>query len=87
MGASLLAAVGLPELIAGDLREYERLAVRLGKNPGELQQLKNKLAVNRLTYPLFYTRRFVVNLEKAYREMWEIYAAENSPQLIAVGEK
>ncbi len=57
MGASLLTAVGLPELIVGDLREYERLAVRLGKNAGELQQLKKKLAVNRLTYPLFDTRR------------------------------
>jgi protein O-GlcNAc transferase len=42
------------------------------------------LAGNRLTYPLFDTRRFVGNLEKAYRAMWEIYAAGGKPQLIAV---
>jgi protein O-GlcNAc transferase len=87
VAASLLTAVGLPELIAGDLREYERLAVRLGKNAGELQQLKEKLAGNRLTYPLFDTRRFVGNLEKAYRAMWEIYAAGKQPQIIAVREE
>ncbi|MCU0518358.1 MAG: hypothetical protein MUC60_16130 [Oscillatoria sp. Prado101] len=30
VGASLLTAVGLPELIVGNLREYETMAVRLG---------------------------------------------------------
>ncbi|WP_017721012.1 O-linked N-acetylglucosamine transferase, SPINDLY family protein [Kamptonema formosum] len=87
VGASLLSAVGLPELIAGDLREYETMAVRLGKNAGELQQLREKLAANRLTYPLFDTRRFVINLEKAYRAMWEIYAAGGKPQMILVREE
>ncbi|MBW4497871.1 MAG: TIGR03032 family protein [Oscillatoria princeps RMCB-10] len=87
VAASLLSAVGLPELIVGDLREYERLAVRLGKNAGELRQLKDKLAGNRLTYPLFDTRRFVGNLEKAYQAMWEIYAAGGKPQMIAVREE
>ncbi len=87
VGASLLTAVGLPELIAGDFHEYEKLAVRLGKNAGELRQLKEKLAANRLTYPLFDTRRFVRNLENAYRAMWEIYAQGKKPEHIFVEEK
>lgn len=86
VGASLLRAVGLPELIALDLREYKKMAVRLNNSSTKLQQLKKKLAVNWLFYPLFDTRRFVVNLSRAYRAMWEIYAAGKKPQLIAVGD-
>ncbi|MCU0518357.1 MAG: hypothetical protein MUC60_16125 [Oscillatoria sp. Prado101] len=52
-----------------------------------MQQLKDKLAANRLTYPLFDTRRFVRNLESAYRAMWEIYAAGGKPQMIEVREE
>ena len=48
--------------------------------------MKEKLAVSWLTYPLFDTRRFVRNLEKAYRAMWEIYAAGGKPQMMAVRE-
>lgn len=70
VSASLLTALGLPELIVRDLGEYERLATRLGRQPGELRLLREKLAAQRATQPLFDTPRFVGDLEAAYDEMW-----------------
>ncbi|MEH1941448.1 MAG: TIGR03032 family protein [Nostoc sp.] len=84
VGASLLRAVGLPDLIANNLEQYEQLAIHLGRFPTALQELKQRLAQNRTTYPLFDTPRFTRNLELAYFAMWEIYAAGNPPKTIEV---
>ncbi len=73
VASSLLTAVGLPELITHTPAEYEDLAVSLAKSPKSLKLLKEKLIKNRLTYPLFNTKKFVSNLEKAYLTMWENY--------------
>jgi len=73
VASSILTAIGLPELITYSLKEYEETAIQLAKNPKKLIKLKNKLAKNRLTQPLFDTPRFVKDLEKAYQEMWKIY--------------
>ncbi|MEH2327498.1 MAG: TIGR03032 family protein [Nostoc sp.] len=82
VAASLLTAVGLPDLITNNLKEYEQLAIHLGHSPIALQELKQRLAQNRTTYPLFDTPRFTRNLELAYFAMWEIYAAGNPPKTI-----
>ena len=55
VGASLLKAVGLPELVAGSPQEYEALALELATQPEKLQALRARLAENRLTRPLFDT--------------------------------
>ena len=69
VAASLLGAIGLPELITGDLHEYEAMAVRLATNPDVLAGTKRKLAANRLTTPLFDTARYTRQLEAAYATM------------------
>jgi len=71
VAASLLHAVGMPELITHSLEEYEELAVRLATQPDELAALREKLAYNRLRTPLFDTERFARHLERAYEMMWE----------------
>ena len=71
VGASLLRSVGLPELIAGSLAEYEQLAHSLACNPERLALIKAKLMRNRDTAPLFDTKRFARDLEGAYVAMWE----------------
>lgn len=71
VAASLLYAVGMPELITHSLAEYEDLAVRLATHPDELAALREKLAYNRLRTPLFDTERFARHLERAYEMMWE----------------
>ncbi|MGE0083702.1 MAG: tetratricopeptide repeat protein [Desulfococcaceae bacterium] len=86
VSASLLHAVGLPELVTHSLEEYEALAVRLACKPEELRGIREKLAVNRLREPLFDTRRYAANLEKAFENMWEIFLAGEKPRMIAVKE-
>jgi protein O-GlcNAc transferase len=84
MSASSLAAIGLPELIVPNLKEYTALAVRLAKNPAELNSIKLKLEKNRLTAPMFDTPRFANSLEKAYRQMWQIFQSSENPRPINV---
>jgi protein O-GlcNAc transferase len=71
VAASLLHAVGLPELITTSDAEYEALAVTLATTPGRLQTLRNRIAENRLNTPLFDTERFTRRLETAFRRMHE----------------
>jgi protein O-GlcNAc transferase len=84
VAASLLKAVGLPELITTSLEDYEALALKLAKDPPLLASLKDRLARNRDTYPLFNTERFTRHIEAAYTTMWERHQRGESPQAFAV---
>ena len=79
VAASLLNAIGLPELISNSQEEYEALAIELASNPQKLIALKQKLASNRLTTPLFDTPQFTKGLEQAYIQMYERYQADLPP--------
>ena len=70
VSASLLHAVGLPDLIARNLDHYREILLRHGRDPAARAALKAKLAANRLTTPLFNTDHFARKLEAAYRAMW-----------------
>ncbi|HET9404682.1 MAG TPA: tetratricopeptide repeat protein [Burkholderiales bacterium] len=82
MAGSLLTSAGMPELIVRSLPEYETSALRLARTPGELSALREKLARNRSTAPLFDTPGFVRYLESAYERMWHNYLAGNEPRRI-----
>jgi predicted O-linked N-acetylglucosamine transferase (SPINDLY family) len=69
MGASLLRAIGLPELITETPEAYETLAVRLATQPEELAALKRKLAGNLPGSRLFDTERATRDLEAAFTLM------------------
>jgi len=71
--ASMLNAVGVNELIALTGKEYENLAIELANNPKKLQQIKNKLNNNKISKPLFNTKLFTKNIEKAYSIIYEEY--------------
>lgn len=71
VAASLLTAVGLPELITGSLEAYEALALDLAGNPGRLSAIKARLAANRETAPLFDTDLSRRHIEAAYATSWE----------------
>jgi protein O-GlcNAc transferase len=71
VGASLLYAIGLPELVTTSLAEYEALALALASDPDRLATIREKLMRNRLTEPLFDTVRYTRDLEAAYETMWE----------------
>ena len=84
VGASLLQAVGLPELVTESLAEYEALALRLARDPALLQALRDKLAGNAGRSPLFDTDRCRRDLEAAYTTMWEAAKCGAPPQAFAV---
>ena len=69
MAASLLTAVGLPELIADNADDYAALALKLAAYPQQLAGLRARLAQQRMDSPLFDTAPFCRGLESAYREM------------------
>jgi predicted O-linked N-acetylglucosamine transferase (SPINDLY family) len=69
VAASLLSAIGLPELVTENLADYERLALALARDPARLEELKEKLARNLATTPLFDADRFRQSIEAAYIRM------------------
>jgi predicted O-linked N-acetylglucosamine transferase (SPINDLY family) len=84
VGASLLRAVGLPELIAGDPAAYEARAIELARHPERLAELRTKLEANRLREPLFDTAAFARALESAYQTMWQRHASGAPPAPFSV---
>ncbi|MDP6624463.1 MAG: tetratricopeptide repeat protein [Alphaproteobacteria bacterium] len=69
VGASLVAAAGLDELIVATPSEYEETALELARNPGRLLNLRQRLQAGRETCALFDTAGLVGHLEAAFAEM------------------
>jgi len=84
VAASLLNAVGLPELVTRDLDDYAALAQALAADPARLSGLRRKLADNLQGAPLFDTERYRRHLEAAYVRMWERRERGDAPQGFAV---
>ena len=84
VAASLLKAVGLPELIASTLDDYENMAAELACDAERLAGIKRRLADDRLTHPLFDAQRFAAHLEAAYRSMYERYQHDLPPEQFIV---
>ena len=84
VATSLLNAIGLPELVTRTREEYETLAIELAIHPEKLALIKEKLARNRLTTPLFDTQLFTRHIESAYKAMYARYQAGLPPDHIHV---
>jgi protein O-GlcNAc transferase len=84
VAASLLRAIGLPELVTASLNEYEALARTLAQDPARLTAIRQKLARNRDTAPLFDTARTTRDLETAYAIMWERAQRGEPPEPFSV---
>jgi len=84
VGASLLTALGLPELIADSLEDYESIALDLARHPQKMTSLREKLAVLRGTSPLFDTARYTRHLESAYTAMSTRYRDGLPPAALCI---
>jgi len=84
VAASLLRAVGLPELITATESEYEELAVALAHNPQRLQALRLHLQQNHLTAPLFDCQTYTRHLESAYTAVYDRHHAGLPPDHIHI---
>ncbi|WP_140918300.1 O-linked N-acetylglucosamine transferase, SPINDLY family protein [Limnobaculum xujianqingii] len=78
VAASLLTAIGLPELVTETDEDYYQLALSLANDPARIQQLKEKLAANHTTSPLFDTERFTRDLERLYQAIWQQHSEGNA---------
>ncbi len=84
VAASLLRAIGMPDLITNDLESYERLALRIASEPPLLRELSERLSRNRLSQPLFNTDRYRRHVEIAYVRMWERWQRGEHPASFSV---
>jgi protein O-GlcNAc transferase len=84
VGASLLRAVGLPEMVTESLPQYEALAISLARDPERLAAIKARLARNRHSEPLFDTAGFTRGLEAAFEAIWRRQQAGLAPEAVAV---
>jgi predicted O-linked N-acetylglucosamine transferase (SPINDLY family) len=69
VGASLLHAVGVPELICSTLEEYKSLALALAADAPRREALRKRLLDARETAPLYDAEAFARGLESAYVTM------------------
>ena len=80
VAASLLTAIGLPELITQNQTEFEELAVDLAINPLKLKQIQGKLSKNRVSSPLFDASSFTRGMEEAFIKIYERHQAGLPPK-------
>lgn len=66
VAASLLHAVGLPELVTDTPEAYAQLATELAEDPARLAAVTRRLRDAATTSPLFDARQFTRDLEDAY---------------------
>lgn len=84
VAASLLNAIQLPELITATPDAYEALAIEIARVPGTLNSIRKKLEDHRLAAPLFNCQSITLDIEAAYRAMYERYHANLGPSHIFV---
>lgn len=84
VGASLVQAAGLPELVTHDERAYFELALALANDAARLASIRQRLAANRSAAPLFDTEMLTSNIEKAYDRAYGRYIDGQQPADIVV---
>ena len=78
VGASLLCAAGLPDLVAETEAEYEALALGLFADKERLSSLRERLVQARTQSPLFDMKRFASDLEDVYFSLIGRASSENA---------
>jgi protein O-GlcNAc transferase len=84
VAGSLLAAVGLPELVTASPEDYARKALALARDPRSLAEIRATLQQNRDASPLFDLPRLAGNIEAAYVRMWQSWCAGEKPAAFSV---
>jgi protein O-GlcNAc transferase len=69
-GVSIMANIGLPELIAQTPQKYVEIAAGLAGDLPRLAELRRTLRSRMQSSPLMDAPRFARNIEAAYRQMW-----------------
>ena len=83
--ASLVTAVGLPELVVENEADYEARALALATEPGLLADMRDRLAAHRLTHPLFDTTGYTRQLEAAFAAIHQRRLEGLPPEHLTLG--
>ena len=86
VGASLLTAIDLPELIVHSEEAFVELASKLGNDHKALNVLKEKLIANYKKAPLFDSKLYCKHLEMAYQEMHRLSINNLPPANIDINQ-
>ena len=84
VGASLLHAVGLDELVAHSDSDYEELALSLARDPSRLAQIRARLSTSLPTAPLFDTVGYTRALEAGFTAACERHHHGLPPEDFAI---
>lgn len=80
LGATILTAAGLPDLVQDSLANYEERAISLARQSRELAALRARIEQAVPASPLFDTPRYTRHLERAFELMWENYLSGRPPE-------
>ena len=86
VAASLLEAIGLPELVTHSVEDYEALALALARDPARLAEINAQAGANRAVQPAFRYRQVSPSIEAAYQRMMEISRAGHAPESFTVAD-
>jgi len=84
VAGSLLKAIGLPELVTENEKDYESLIIDLALNPDKLLKIKEKLLINRISQPLFDSEMYTRHLENAFKQAYEHHINGIMPKTIII---
>ena len=79
VASSVILALGLPELVARTLQDYENIAVQLARRHRFYRQTRAKLSRLRATSTLFDRSRWALRMERSYMQIWDVWAASLRP--------
>lgn len=85
VGASLLRAMGLEELVVAHVGDYERMATALGTDPPRHRALVARVRERVQASTLFDPRVACRHLEAAYAHMWAVAERGEAPRSFEVG--
>ncbi len=84
VGASLLNALDLSELVASSTEQYRSIAIQLSNDPVKMNQLKQKLLQAIKTKPLFNTPQITKDIEAAFLAIYDRYRHQQVPENIDI---
>jgi predicted O-linked N-acetylglucosamine transferase (SPINDLY family) len=87
VAGSLLTELGMTELIAADLDDYEHRAIDLARHPQQLHSLREKLGRQLRQTTLFDGRSFIAGFEAALTEIWKRFERGELPSPLIVARQ
>lgn len=86
VAASILHSADMDELVTRSIKDYAATALRLARDPAELQDIRAKLRDRRLSMPLYDTQLYLRELEGAFTHMSRRYRAGEPPHGFTVSD-